>query len=72
MPVPLPVNLFCITLSQIPPLQLVPSCMHTIIASTAIENAIPAAPKSMLDHSQQGITEDPDLILTVDAGRTFL
>ena len=42
------------------------------MASIAIENAIPAAPNSMLDQSQQSIMEDQVWMLTADAGRTFL
>ena len=52
MPVPLPVYLSCIALSQKYSLPFISSEMHTMIASTAIENAIPAAPNSMLNLSQ--------------------
>lgn len=43
-----------------------------MIASTAIENAIPAAPNNMLDQSQQGAIEELAWALTADADRISL
>lgn len=53
IPVPLPVYLFCIALNWNPSLSLIRSQIHTMIASIAIENAIPAAPNSMLNLREQ-------------------
>lgn len=43
-----------------------------MMASIAIEKAIPAAPNSMLDQSQQRIKEDQSWVLTADAGQISL
>ena len=57
MPVPLPVYLFYIALSWQPSRSFVQSRMRTMIASIAIENAIPAAPNSMLRQGQLSTTK---------------
>ena len=72
MPVPLPVYLFCMMFSWCAPSPSVQSYVQTMIARIAIENAIPAAPNSMLDSSQQAIMKDQVWVLTADAGRISL